>query len=68
MSDLVLNSNIIFRRFWTSVTLFALVISAASCSRPASARVEKTDQKTFASPADAGAAVFEAAKSVIRMP
>ena len=42
------------------VVLFALIIPAGSCNK---ADTPKSPQKTFASPTDAGAAFFEAAKS-----
>ena len=42
------------------VVLFALIIPAGSCNK---ADTPKSAQKTFASPTDAGAAFFEAAKS-----
>lgn len=42
------------------VVLFAMILSLASCNKPESSQAA---QKTFASPADAGAAFLEAAKS-----
>jgi hypothetical protein len=42
------------------VALFALILSLASCNK---AETPKAAQKTFASPPDAGAAFFEAAKA-----
>ena len=46
------------------VTLFALLASFISCNKSAKPTAEKAAvQKTFASPADAGAAFLEAAKS-----
>lgn len=42
------------------IALFALIASSIACNRPT---VEKPVQRTFASPDDAGAAFFDAAKS-----
>jgi len=47
-----------------SVSLLGLAVWMVSCARPEKAAEKKADaQKTFASPADAGSALFEAAKS-----
>lgn len=49
---------------WVSVVLLTLTFWLASCQKPENVRAEKkADQRTFASPADAGAAFFEAAKT-----
>jgi hypothetical protein len=51
-------------RLWMLVMLLAAVSSLISCSKQQNATTEKpAAQKTFASPADAGAAFFEAVKS-----
>jgi hypothetical protein len=51
-------------RFAMSAALFAAAISLASCSKSESSTPQKeAAQKTFASPADAGAAFSDAAKS-----
>ena len=60
MSRLVRNQKILASRLVLFVMLFALIITLASCSKPEDS---KPLQKTFASPADAGAAFLEAAKS-----
>lgn len=44
-------------------TFFSVIILLASCQKSNNAAIEKTSQRTFASPADAGAALLEAAKS-----
>src|SRR5262245_4042450 len=44
------------------VALLALIISLASCSKPEKAAAAKEEQKTFASPQDAGTALVEAAR------
>jgi len=46
-----------------SLTLFAMIISLASCRKPENVAAGKETQKTFASPQDAGVALLEAAKS-----
>ena len=46
-----------------SLMLFAAIISLGSCSTPEKPTAENTAPRTFASPADAGAALVQAAKS-----
>ena len=48
------------RRVWTFVALFVLVGALTSCKQP---EAPKPVQKTFASPEEAGAAFYQAAKS-----
>ena len=43
--------------------LFVLITSLAACSKSEKSTIRKATQKTFASPADAGAALVQAAKS-----
>jgi len=56
----VRNRCIVTSRLAAFAALFALIISLASCSKSEN---PKASQKTFVSPADAGAAFLEAAKS-----
>jgi len=64
MSHLVWNHKIVAARFCMFLMLFASIISLASCNKSENGTTEKAGaQKTFSSPADAGAAFFEAAKS-----
>lgn len=62
MSRIVRNRRIL-ARLWMLVTLFALLASFISCNKSARPTAEKAAPKTFPSPADAGAAFLEAAKS-----
>jgi len=48
---------------WKLFALFVLITTLTSCSKPEKPVADKAAQRTFASPADAGAALFEAAKS-----
>ncbi len=60
----VRNKQILTKRLAIFAVLLAPVFSVASCERQESAAAKKqVVQKTFASPADAGAAFLEAAKS-----
>src|SRR5271167_2559229 len=63
MSRLVRNQKILASCLVLFVTLFALIITLASCSKPENSPPAQSAQPTFASPADAGAAFLEAAKS-----
>lgn len=66
MSKLVQNHKIPVSPFRIAITLVALTIWMASCNKPENSAAQKTEeanQKTFASPAEAGAAFLEAAKS-----
>jgi len=63
MPHLVRNQKILVARLAILATLFALSAWLASCNKAEDATSEKSVQKTFASPADAGAAFLEAAKS-----
>jgi len=45
------------------VTVFLLMVSLVSCNKAANSTNEKVAEKTFASPAEAGAALVQAAKS-----
>jgi hypothetical protein len=60
MSQFICKHNVQGTRLAIFVALFALIISLASCSKSDDS---KASQKTFASPAEAGAAFLEAAKS-----
>jgi hypothetical protein len=62
MSRIVRNRRILARLLML-VTLFTLFASFISCKKSARPTPEKAAQETFASPADAGAAFLEAAKS-----
>jgi hypothetical protein len=57
------NKKILVARLAMCASLFAAIISLTSCGKPENPPAEKTVQKTFASPAEAGAAFLEAAKS-----
>jgi hypothetical protein len=58
------NKKIIAVRFARFAALFALIFSLASCNKLGHASAEnKAVQKTFATPADAGAAFLQAAQS-----
>ena len=63
MSHLVRKHEILSTRLWTFFALFMLIPILISCSKSEKPAAEKAVQKTFASPADAGAAFLEAAKS-----
>jgi hypothetical protein len=63
MPHLVRNRNVVVLEFAMFAVLLVLFASLASCSKSENARSEKSAQKTFASPADAGTAFVEAAKS-----
>ena len=64
MSGMIGKQKIFTSRLWKSAMLLACVCSLVSCSKQGSAPAEKAaTQKTFASPADAGAGFVEAAKS-----
>jgi Protein of unknown function (DUF2950) len=64
MSHLDRNHSIVISRVAMFPALVAVIILLSSCSKQENAATEKpAAQKTFASPEDAGAAFFEAAKS-----
>ena len=63
MFHLVGNRNLRVSGFRMILTLLLTLSSLASCNKSQNATSEKPVQKTFASPADAGAAFLEAAKS-----
>ena len=63
MSYVIRNQENLVGRLWAFFALFVLIATLTSCSKPEKSAAEKTAQRTFASPADAGAAFFEAAKS-----
>ena len=64
MSEMIGKHRIVTSRLWMLAMLLACVCSLVSCSKQESAPAEKAaTQKTFASPADAGTAFIEAAKS-----
>jgi len=60
MSQSARNHVLFPSRLTVLVTLYALVVSLASCNKSQNSKVS---QQTFASPADAGAAFIQAAKS-----
>ncbi len=60
MQHLISSRRTPFERVWEFLFLFALITSVASCNKASDTKVV---QKTFASPAEAGAAVLDAAKS-----
>jgi hypothetical protein len=60
MSHVASNHKILPSRAWRLMTALALLVLFASCNK---LEKRKAVQKTFASPADAGDALFEAAKS-----
>jgi hypothetical protein len=63
MSCVIRNQENLTGRLWAFFALFLLIATLTSCSKPEKSATEKSAQRTFASPADAGAAFFEAAKS-----
>ena len=64
MSGIIGKQEHFVSRLWMLLMLLASVGSLLSCSKQENATAEKpATEKTFASPADAGAAFFEAAKS-----
>jgi hypothetical protein len=64
MSGMIRKPKIFVSRLWILAMLLASLSSLVSCSKQESAPAEKAaSQKTFASPADAGTAFIEAAKS-----
>ncbi len=63
MAGLVLNRRVLVARLAILVAPFAVIILLASCQKPNNGTAEKTVQKTFASPADAGDAFYQAAKA-----
>ena len=63
MSHVVSNHKILASRAWALRKALALCILLASCNKPGKPTAEKAIQKTFASPLEAGAAFFEAARS-----
>lgn len=63
MSHLVRNNKILASPLCMFLALVALIILLAPSNRAEDTAGGKAPQKTFASPADAGAAFFEAAKS-----
>jgi Protein of unknown function (DUF2950) len=63
MLQLVWRKKNLLRPFAILAALFSVIILLTSCQKSNNAPAEKTAQGTFASPADAGAALYEAAKS-----
>jgi hypothetical protein len=63
MPHLVRKQKVLGARLAIFAALFVLVGWLASCNKSENTTSEKSIQKTFASPADAGAAFLEAAKS-----
>ena len=50
-------------RLWALVTLLSLILLLASCNKSENAKATKAVQESFATPAEAGAAFLQAAKS-----
>jgi hypothetical protein len=63
MSHLVRGQKVLGPRLAIFTVLLVLIVWLASCNKSENARPEKSVQKTFASPAEAGTAFLEAAKS-----
>jgi hypothetical protein len=63
MSRVIRKPKNLALRLWIFVAVYVLIATLASCSKPEKPATEKAAQKTFASPADAGAAFYEAAKA-----
>jgi hypothetical protein len=63
MSHLARNQKFLAARLWMAVRMFVLVVPLVSCHKAGTPTEEKAVQKTFASPAEAGAAFYQAAKS-----
>lgn len=63
MSCVIRNQENVTGRLRILFALLLLVTPLTSCNKPEKSTTEKTTQRTFASPADAGTAFFEAAKS-----
>src|SRR5580700_6851477 len=64
MSGIIGKQEHFASRLWMLLMLLASLGSLLSCNKQENTTAEKpTTEKTFASPADAGAAFFEAAKS-----
>src|SRR5580765_2131158 len=63
MPHLVGEQKVLVARLTIFAALFVLVACLGSCNKSENATPEKSAQKTFASPADAGAGFLEAAKS-----
>ena len=64
MSGIIGKQKLFVSHLWMLAILLAFVGFLISCSKQENTTTEKpAAQKTFASPADAGAAFFEAAKS-----
>jgi hypothetical protein len=63
MSHFVFKRKTEVARQLVSGALLALIMSLGACTRSPETRSQESAQKTFASPADAGAAFLEAAKS-----
>jgi hypothetical protein len=63
MSYVIRKNEAVAPPLFIFLTLFALSISLTSCSKTEKPAAETAVQKAFASPADAGAAFWEAAKS-----
>ena len=63
MSHLIRNRKLRVFGFRMLLTLLLTISSLASCNKSEKTTSEKAVQKTFASPADAGAAFLDAAKS-----
>jgi Protein of unknown function (DUF2950) len=63
MTDVLRKRNFLGTYLAIFVVAAALAASLTACSKPENSTSEKIVQRTFASPEDAGAALFEAAKS-----
>ncbi len=63
MAHLIRQRKALVSRFTMAAVLATLLTALVSCEKAKDADHQKPVQKTFASPADAGAALFDAAKS-----
>ena len=63
MSYVNWNYKFLASQFGILLAVVLLCISLASCNKPENTTAEKSVQKTFATPSEAGAAFLEAAKS-----
>jgi hypothetical protein len=63
MSHTAGNHKIVAAHQWMLAIMVVLILSLAACEKQNGPTVEKVTQRTFASPAEAGAAFLQAAKS-----
>jgi hypothetical protein len=63
MPHMIRNQGKMTGRLWTLFVLLLMITALTSCTKQEKTETAKTAQRSFASPADAGAAFLEAAKS-----